>query len=580
LSSNSLHGGPPPGRRTGLLGLALATLSCVTWEIDSRVGGIPVTAAQWAALGLLALGGGFLALSLADTWRAWRLGRRPWFLVRGDGPWSRALFAPASRRAFLRLALAAVAVVTGGFVLQASLLGPVFPIDDAYITLRNAETTGQRVDSVFGNTLPWLGSTSLLHTTLVFLLGHLAKGPWASEVAGWLGAVAYALGIVRLAAATRSSVSVTALSLVFGLLGGPTAFLLGNGMETGLVLATVTWGLALAIDPRPAWALPAIAGAMPFVRPELAALSAPLLVAWATKRTRAPPGPARTWARGLLVAGAVAIPLALLSLAQTGTVIPATVGAKAAWFAEGCAPGRIRTATVAVAIRQFSRDLGPAVLCAVFLLSARAGLAILFFSGAVLASFWWFLPGGLFHNDHRYLAAFVPAVVLGGMLAPRLGTVARNLALGVLAWGAIHSLEHLHLVLEHHASTVGFTRTELAPLATWIEANTPVDAVLLVHDVGYVARGSHRRMVDLVGLKSPSSVEVHRRITLAGCGRERSVAISEIAKASDATHLVVLDGWERAFSIAAGLRANGWTVKQLRDGAYKVYRILPPIPAG
>lgn len=564
------------GRGPGLLGLGLLSLSWITWEIDSRVGGIPVTTAQWVALGLVGLGAGCLALSLADTWRGWRPGERPWFLLLQDEPWMQALLVPATRRDYRVLASIAGAAVTVGLAAHALTFGAVFPIDDAYITLRNAEMTGQQADPVFGSAFPWLGSTSLLHTSLVFLGGFVAPGPWATELVTWLGAMAYAMGIVRLAEATRSSAAVTLLSLLIGLLGGYSAFLLVNGMETGLVLATVTWSLVFTIDPRPGWALPVIAGAMPFVRPELVALSIPLLVAWGTAPAEAPTDRGRSWTRGLLVAGAVALPLSLLSLLLTGSVIPGTVGAKAAWFAESCLSASIRTTRVVGALQGFLRDLGPATLGAVFLVSSRVGFAILAFCCALLGSFWLFLPGGLFHNDSRYMAVLVPAVVLGGLLASQRGALARKLSLLVLAWGAFHSVERIPMVAGHLAGTVAFTRTELAPLGAWIETNTPVDAVLLVHDVGYIARGSDRKMIDLVGLKTPASVEVHRRKTLPGCGRDRATAISEIARASGATHLVVLVGWEKAFSIAAGLRRNGWDLTLLRTGAYEVYRLTPP----
>lgn len=567
---------PSPGRRPGLLGLCLLALSWITWKVDTRVGGIPVTTAQWVALGLVGLGAGCLALSVSDTWRGWRLGARPWFLLLRDEPWIQALLVPATRRDYLVIASFAAAAVAVGLAAHALTFGAVFPIDDAYITLRNAEMTGRQPDRVFGSAFPWLGSTSLLHTSFVFLGGFVAPGAWATELVTWLGAMAYAMGIVRLAEATRSSAAVTFLSLLVGLLGGYSAFLLVNGMETGLVLATVTWSLVFTIDPRPSWALPVIAGALPFVRPELVALSVPLFVAWNRAQAEALTDRDRSWTRGLLIMGAVAIPLSLLSVLLTGSVVPGTVSAKAAWFAESCLSASIRTTRVAGALQGFLRDLGPASFGAVFLLSSRVGYAVLAFCCALIGSFWCFLPGGLFHNDSRYMAVLVPAVVLGGMLASQRGALASKLSLVVLAWGAFHAVERIPVVMGHLAGTVGFTRTELAPLGTWIETNTPVDAVLLVHDVGYIARGSDRKMIDLVGLKTPSSVEVHLRKTLAGCGRDRATAISEIAKASGATHLVVLVGWEKAFSIAAGLRRNGWDLALLRTGAYEVYRLTPP----
>jgi hypothetical protein len=555
---------------SGLLGVGALALSRLVWELDSRVlGGRPVTTAQWVALGLLGLGIGLVALSLIDSWRARKQGHEPWFL---------ALLEPASPRTYRLLALGSGATVALAIAALASMLGPHFPIDDAYITLRNAEFTRSLVDPVFGAAHPWTGSTSVLHTALVFLAGRVVPGPWASWVVGGLSAIAYATGIVRLAVAGRAPAAITFLALVVGLLGGLTPFQLANGMETGLAMATTTWALALALDPRPAWGLPVLAGAMPFVRPELAALAVPLLAVWTSVEAGRRPdaGPGLVAARGVALLVAAAAPLAAVSFVQTGMVIPATVAAKAAWFSEGCAPVGDRTSTVLRALRTQWNAMGPAALVSAFLPTSAVGLAALAFVASTLGAFWWFLPGGLFHNDYRYMAVFTPVVLLGGVLACRFGSAMRALVLVVLTWGAVHAIENADLAIRHLAEAVAFTRTELVPLASWVDASTPADSVLLVHDVGFIGRAAHRRMVDVVGLKSPPSSEVHGRVTAPHCGRDRSKAISEIARGAGATHLVVLDGWERIYGIAEGLRKEGWRLTPLREGAYRVYRMEPP----
>jgi hypothetical protein len=228
------------------------------------------------------------------------------------------------------------------------------------------------------------------------------------------------------------------------------------------------------------------------------------------------------------------------------------------------------------ALRNQWNALGPAALVSAFLLSSGVGLAALTFVASTMGAFWWFLPGGLFHNDHRYMAVFTPVVLLGGILACRFGRAARALVLALLTFAAVRAIENADLAIRHLAEAVAFTRTELVPLASWVDASTPADSVLLVHDVGFIGRAAHRRMVDIVGLKSPRSTEVHGRVTAPGCGRDRSKAISEIALAEGGTHLVVLDGWDRIYGIAAGLEKEGWRLTPVREGAYRVYRIDAP----
>ena len=48
---------------------------------------------------------------------------------------------------------------------------------------------------------------------------------------------------------------------------------------------------------------------------------------------------------------------------------------------------------------------------------------------------------------------------------------------------------------------------------------------VMVHDAGYVGFAARQRIVDLVGLKTPSSLEPHRELTWKSCGAGRGTAI-------------------------------------------------------
>jgi hypothetical protein len=105
--------------------------------------------------------------------------------------------------------------------------------------------------------------------------------------------------------------------------------------------------------------------------------------------------------------------------------------------------------------------------------------------------------------------------------------------------------------------------------------------VIMVHDAGYISLRGSQPLIDLVGLKSPSSVEAHRRYTWTACRRDPR-ALDVIARASEAKYLVVLDDWDRIFELSAGLRRAGWSVLRAdrERGAtrYTVYRIAHPGP--
>ena len=114
-------------------------------------------------------------------------------------------------------------------------------------------------------------------------------------------------------------------------------------------------------------------------------------------------------------------------------------------------------------------------------------------------------------------------------------------------------------------------------MATFVRAALPRDARVLVHDVGYIAFAGERSLVDIVGLKTPRAVALHRRFTWASCGPARAEAVHRLALATRPTHLVVLDTWDSIFRIADGLRARGWRVDPVRPThRYLVFALTPP----
>ncbi len=125
--------------------------------------------------------------------------------------------------------------------------------------------------------------------------------------------------------------------------------------------------------------------------------------------------------------------------------------------------------------------------------------------------------------------------------------------------------------------TCNFTVYELDGVAGWCSRNLPARSVLLIHDAGDIAFKTRFHLVDLVGLKTPSSVPDHQELTYPTHGLNRYQAVSRIALRGHPDYLVILDGWDRSFHLSDGLLRAGWQMRLINaDYAYKVYALRPP----
>ena len=179
-------------------------------------------------------------------------------------------------------------------------------------------------------------------------------------------------------------------------------------------------------------------------------------------------------------------------------------------------------------------------------------------------------PGALEQPFFRYLTAIcVPWLCLGVALSlPRIPLpVAGGVAIAVIAAQTMFGLNQ----------NAGFSR-DIKETAEWIDASLPKSAILLVHDAGGISEFAHHRAVDLVGLKTPSSIVAHARWTWPSCVAERGTAVSDIARNSGADYFVAVTGWDEF--LRPNLIAGGFRLTPLRQppdgkGGYTVYRMEP-----
>jgi hypothetical protein len=58
----------------------------------------------------------------------------------------------------------------------------------------------------------------------------------------------------------------------------------------------------------------------------------------------------------------------------------------------------------------------------------------------------------------------------------------------------------------------------------------PGQPIIMAHDAGYPSYAGRFHLVDLVGLKTPEAVEIHKQMTFPSVGRLRGDAVAAIAE--------------------------------------------------
>ncbi|PJI90716.1 hypothetical protein BDW16_4063 [Sphingomonas koreensis] len=472
-----------------------------------------------------------------------------------------------SGRTFLRPASAWDWICAAPLLILAILLfaRPGLPLDDAYITLHNARTLlAGGTDPVYAGSTALTGATSAIHLVLIAILGLAMPLELASKFVTLAAILLYAAGLIVLLRRLQCPPAARAILLITGLMVGYMPYNLLNGLESGLAVAAIVWGLVL-IDSK--W-LPLLCGTMPFVRPELAFLAAPLFFyrCWLDRRDL----------RRLVTNGALALaaasPWLIFYTVYTGWPIPNTGGAKVAFFAETTLGWRARRGILIGVV--ISCLFGPLWLSMPALARRPAGLCALVFLICWIGLTALVFPGGLHHNWFRYVSMILPVLLLGwAIIFARKAAWHPPLLALLLGWtfftGAIGVRSYLD-----RSHTEALDRA-----AQLIGTKLPRDSVILVHDAGYLAWAlPGHRLVDVVGLKSTASMTWHRRYT-AQTGK-RDVALNGIAHGAKAQYLVALADppgfWGE---LALALKRSGWTLQPLspvKDYEYVVYRIDPP----
>ena len=130
---------------------------------------------------------------------------------------------------------------------------------------------------------------------------------------------------------------------------------------------------------------------------------------------------------------------------------------------------------------------------------------------ATLALYAWRLPKDYQHG--RYLIPTIPILVIFGswgtlslLLVDSRQTIVRALSRAVSIAVLILLFTFWIIGARTYAADVGFIEGEMVAVARWLEANTPSNALIAVHDIGAVGYLVDRPLLDLAGLITPEVV--------------------------------------------------------------------------
>jgi hypothetical protein len=442
------------------------------------------------------------------------------------------------------------------------------PLDDSYIALASAQSVVRGQDPHYGSPA-LVGVTSPAYVALLAGLLETGLAPLtALRVAGALSLTSLlaSLGWLATVAGTTGWRALALVGVVV-----PSGFVVThstNGLETGFAMALICGMIASYLANRPL-GVAAGAGVIPALRPDLAVVAGLILAAslWRLNWR------ARSMSIGMTIA--VSLPFLIWLRMDTGAWIPQTMAAKAAFFAEACLPANVKLATGARNVWRFLTFAAPATFGLIALGRHRIGWLGLAGIVLTLAAYTWQFPGGLRHNALRYqYPILIPWAALGWAWllqsrAPEMRFVAACCLVFAIGVGIVRNRAPIPLASEYVANS------------EWLEAHVPRDAPILVQDAGAPAVFTTHRLVDLVGLKTPSSVPVHQRVTFPTCGAGRTAAIAEIAKRSGAGYLVVTSSRDHEGDLIGALQEQGIEPQTIRAKpanlatGYTVYSLVP-----
>jgi hypothetical protein len=451
----------------------------------------------------------------------------------------------------------------------------VFPLDDGFIVLHSAQVLHAGSDPNYPGVSPLFGATSAPFLALVYLLLFALSPIQALGTACWIGILFYCSGLIRMAHAFHLPRQDGLLLGVLGVTASFIPFHLLNGVETSWALAGVAWTLALASEDSKSYGWAAFsAGLTASIRPELLPFAAIVIFILAARlyreRSVKPPSIA-------LLGAAALVPIALCSVwyfHSTGVPFPQTGLAKHFFFADSSLPWTKKLLTESRMLLAFLFGVGILCTASAELFRSGMGRGMILFAAIFVLTIYIQFPTALVWNRFRYPVVLIPIFLwaLGKHLSRDPSRARRILRLSVA-----YSLLFATVPISAYIRDSRYYGDALRDVAAWCIQNLPANSTLLVHDAGYIAYATPFRIVDMVGLKTPSAIPLNRTITFSSGGGSRGVAVADLATETGASHLVLLKNWGPTVDLVSQLQDLKWKVELVRpNGEYRVYSLEAP----
>ncbi|MBW4435501.1 MAG: hypothetical protein KME04_00080 [Pleurocapsa minor GSE-CHR-MK-17-07R] len=424
--------------------------------------------------------------------------------------------------------------------------GPLMPLDDAYIHFQYARQLAAGQPYVYNPGLPpTSGATSFAYPYLLaggYLLGFVNENLalWAAAI----GALMLALSawcIVRIGLTLGATPFVAGVVGVGFALSGAAGWHAASGMETLLMCACLLWLLLAMLRGRAGLVIVA-AACCALVRPEGAVAAGLAVIVLAAERVfvahRARSLPAvlgvlrrelRWFLLLLLPVLAVGIQ-PLVNRLVTGSSVASGSAAKSlfglipfdlSYVLGRIASGFTRFFTELADPAGYLWYVGPflAVLAVIGMVALwrvnRRGcvwlvgtVALTMLAISTLDTAFWH-----FKRYQMPLIALVWALLPPGIMAlekiiRQLGV--RRLGTGLAVAGLLLSVALSQRFIPAYAANIGYVAAQPRAMADWLAENTPVDAVVAVHDVGAMRYFGGRTTLDIVGLTTPGAADYWR----------------------------------------------------------------------
>lgn len=462
-------------------------------------------------------------------------------------------------------------------IVSLSFMGwaPVFTQDDAYIVQHSVENIINLSDEkVFIDSNSNSGLTSLLHVSLISLLSIFIDIGWSQFIVASLAYAAFLTLVFNYSKKINKNIWISFAVTAIAALSGSLIIQTYNGLETILVVFCVLLTLYAFRDGVARNNLYYILlPVMPFIRPELAFLSFIILfrVFFTIKKI----GKLSDLKSIVSILAVSSLILVCYSISMTDSVIPNTAGAKKYFFIEACRNANDKLALILSGIKDFIISLDYLSLGFIFILFSRFKFVFIAFLTVFYALYYFELPGGVHHNIFRYQYIFYSFAVAGLIEFLALDRIRVHSACIVL-FILLPSIFSVTKQVDHFRAIIAFTKNELFAVSTWVRDNIDKNEIILIHDAGAISTVAPNRLVDLVGLKTNTSVSINKDKKWNQC-RNSPEAINAIASKYNIKYFIVLDGWDNLFQLTNSLKHSNWSVQRVDNERgntpYKVYKI-------